>query len=249
METTSDAAEGARYVVIGLGGVGGVVLRWLVPYLHTLQEPATVLVVDGDDFEDRNRARMWFEEIGPKATVLACELAQVYGDRVTLIPVPDYVTPENVAELIGEGDIVFCLPDNHFTRRVVELRCGELRDVALFCGGNDGIENGKTGTFGNVQVYLRSNGRDLTNPISRFHPEIETPADRGPGAAGCAAQLTSAPQLAFTNLAVASALLGSFYAWRCGKLGWEEAYLDLLLGRQVPVRREVTPPSSDAPSP
>jgi hypothetical protein len=222
METTSDAAEGARYVVIGLGGVGGVVLRWLVPYLHTLQEPATVL---------------------------ACELAQVYGDRVTLIPVPDYVTPENVAELIGEGDIVFCLPDNHFTRRVVELRCGELRDVALFCGGNDGIENGKTGTFGNVQVYLRSNGRDLTNPISRFHPEIETPADRGPGAAGCAAQLTSAPQLAFTNLAVASALLGSFYAWRCGKLGWEEAYLDLLLGRQVPVRREVTPPSSDAPSP
>lgn len=226
-----------RHLVIGLGGIGGLALRLLVPFLHGEGERQTVVCVDGDHFEHRNRARMWFDDFGPKATVLARELAEPYGDRVTLIPVPHYVTPRRAIGLIREGDVVFCVPDNHATRRVVERRCARLANVALFSGGNDGVENGSTGTFGNVQIYLRAGGRDVTNRLSTFHPEIAKPDDRLPSAAGCAAALASARQLLFTNAAVASALLGSFYAWRTGALEYEEAYLDLISGRHVPVKR------------
>jgi molybdopterin/thiamine biosynthesis adenylyltransferase len=115
-------SEAQRYVVIGLGGIGGLVLRLLVPYLHSLRRPATVLAVDGDTFEERNRARMLFERPGAKAVVMGEEISATYGDGVTIVPVPSYVTSRNVARLIDEGDVVFCQPDNHATRRVVERR-------------------------------------------------------------------------------------------------------------------------------
>jgi hypothetical protein len=226
-----------RYVVVGLGGVGGLVLRLLVPYLYHAGAPAVVLAVDGDRFEEANRGRQLFDRLGPKAVVLAEELAEAYGDRVRVLPVPRYLTPGNARLLIDEGDVVFCAPDNHATRRAVERRCRRLRDAALFSGGNDGVENGKRGTYGNVQIYLRARGRDRTNPLSTFHPEIAHPADRLPTQQGCAAALASAPQLLFTNAAVASALLGAFQAWRAGTLDFEEVYLDSQALRSVPVKR------------
>lgn len=232
-----------RYVVIGLGGIGGLLVRLLVQFLHSQGARATVIAADGDRFEERNRARMVFGRPGPKAEVLAEEISELYGDRVTIIPVVRYVTPHNVSRLIAEGDVVFCQPDNHATRRLVERRCRRLQTVTLFSGGNDGVENGKTGTYGNVQVYRRKRGRDLTNPLSRFHPEIAQPADRLPTAQGCAAALASAPQLLFTNATVAAAMLGAFYAWRQGRLDFEEVYLDILTGRMVPARRAVAPAS------
>jgi hypothetical protein len=230
----------SRYVVIGLGGVGGIVLRLLVPFLHSQEERATVLAVDGDVFEERNRSRMLFGRPGPKAVVLAEELSAAYGDRISILPVPRYVTARNARGLFGEGDVVFCQPDNHATRRAVERACMRLSDMALFSGGNDGVENGKTGTYGNIQVYLRRRGRDVTNPISRFHPEIARPADQLPTGRGCAAMAASAPQLLFTNAAVAAAMLGAFYAWRAGRLDYEEAYLDILVGRTTTARRALT---------
>jgi hypothetical protein len=229
--------QAGRHLVVGLGGVGGLLLRLLVPFLYHEQPGATLLAVDGDHFEARNRARMWFDRLGPKANVLAEELAEAYGDRLTILPVPHYVTPQRAPWLVRENDVVFCAPDNHATRRVLERRVGRLRNAALFSGGNDGVEGDKTGTFGNVQVYLRAGGRDVTNPISAYHPEIARPGDRLPTAAGCGAQTASAPQLLFTNATVAAAMAGAFYAWRRGHLDWEEAYLDLATGRQVPVRR------------
>jgi hypothetical protein len=229
----------ARYVILGAGGVGGLVLRLVVPFLHAEGDGATVTVVDGDSFEESNRGRMIFGRLGPKAVVLAEELAGPYGDRVNIVPVPEYLTAENAPSLISTGDVVFCQPDNHATRRIVERHCANLAEVALFSGGNDGIEGEKTGTYGNVQVYLRRGNRDLTNRLSAFHPEIAEPADALPTDVGCAEAAASAPQLLFTNAAVASAMLAAYYAWRCGKLGYEEVYLDILNGRSLPVQREL----------
>jgi hypothetical protein len=228
-----------RYVVIGLGGVGGLLLRLLVQFLHSRGGRSTVVAVDGDVFEERNRTRMHFTRTGPKAEVLAQDLADRYGDRVTVLPVPRYVTPRNVRTLIEEGDVVFCQPDNHATRLVVERGCAHLRTVTLFTGGNDGVEKGKTGTCGNVHVYRREDGRELSNPLSRFHPEVARPADRLPTAQGCAAAMGSAPQLLFTNASVAAAMLGAFYGWQGGSLDYEEVYLDILAGRMAPAHRAV----------
>ena len=228
-----------HYVVIGLGGVGGIVLRNLVAYLRHRGKPCAVYAVDGDSFQERNRDRQSFDRLGPKAEVLAEELSAAYGDVVSIIAVPHYLTPQRARHLIGEADVVFCTPDNHATRRAVSARCGRLRDVALFSGGNDGVEDGKTGACGNVQIHLRVDGRDVTNPITVFHPEIAKPADRLPTQQGCGELASSAPQLLFANLAVASGLLGAFYSWRQDRLDYEEAYFDLLTGRSVPVKRAV----------
>jgi hypothetical protein len=233
------APEAARYVVVGAGGIGSWLVRALAPFLYSVEPGSTIAIVDGDVFEEANRARMVFGGIGPKAKVLAGELARLYGSRINLVPVPRYLNTRNASGLIGEGDVVFCQPDNHATRRLVERRCMRLREVALFSGGNDDASDPSEGTFGNVQVYLRANGEDATNPLSTFHPEIARPADQVPNAAGCGAQFPSAPQLLFTNLSVAAAMLGAFYAWRCGRLEHEEAYLDIVTGTVVPVIREL----------
>jgi hypothetical protein len=236
--TSTKRGDASRYVVIGLGGIGSLLVRLLVPFVHAADPGATVAMIDGDEFEESNRGRMLFGRAGPKAAVLAEELAAIYGDRVSLLPVPRYLTPRNASGLIVDGDVVFCQPDNHATRRIAERRCMRLRNVALFSGGNDDVQTGR-GTYGNVQAYLRVDGRDVTNPLSRFHPEIARPADRIPDARGCVAAAPSAPQLLFTNAAVASSMLGAFYAWRLGELHYEEAYLDILTGRTVPVARRV----------
>jgi molybdopterin/thiamine biosynthesis adenylyltransferase len=226
-----------RYVLIGLGGIGGIVARMLVPFLHHRGEPAQVHLVDGDSFEESNRGRQLFHRLGPKAVVLAEDLSRNYDDRITLVPVPDYVTAQRARFIVSEGDVVFCTPDNHATRRIVERRCARLANITLFSGGNDGIEGGSTGTYGNVQIYARKDGTDATNRLSAFHPEIANPVDKLPTELGCGDQVHSAPQLLFTNLAVASGLLGAFYAWHRGSLTYEEAYLDILTGRAVPVTR------------
>jgi hypothetical protein len=133
--------------------------------------------------------------------------------------------------------VVFCTPDNHATRKVVEAHCRRLSEVALFSGGNDGVEDGMTGACGNIQIYLRVGNQNKTNPISTFHPEIAKPEDKLPTQKGCGEAVARSPQLLFANLAVASGLLGAFYAWRQDRLDYEEAYFDLLTGRSVAVRR------------
>ena len=239
MATTAMPEPEPRYVAIGLGGIGGVLVRLLVPFLHSLDASATLLLIDGDSFQESNRSRMFFGAPGPKPLILAEELGEIYGDRLTLLPVPEYITHESADSLIEEGDVVFCQPDNHATRHLVERRCARLNDVALFSGGNDGVEEGRTGTYGNAQVYVRAGGHDVTNPLSRFHPEIAHPGDALPSQQGCLAAAASVPQLIFTNASVACAMLGAFYAWRCHALEYEEVYLDILLGRMRSVKRRV----------
>jgi hypothetical protein len=237
------------YVVIGCGGVGGPVLRGLAKFLCYEEPGATIVAVDGDVFEERNRSRQDFERNGPKAVVLVEELARRYGGRLRLQAAPYYLTPQRARRLIPERSVVFLAPDNHKTRLVGERRARKLRDVALFSGGNDGVEDGKTGTYGNVQVYLRVDGIDRTHPLSHFHPEIERPRDRLPSELGCQAQLASAPQLHFVNLTVHAMLLNAFYAWRVGRLAYEELYFDTLTGRAVPVHRGGAPATAGSAGP
>jgi molybdopterin/thiamine biosynthesis adenylyltransferase len=228
----------SRVVVVGLGGIGGWLLRLLMPFLHSRRQAVTVLAVDGDTFELRNLSRMAFEELGPKAVVLCDELACIYEGVVSLVPVPAYVDRTNVGELIVEGDVVFCQPDNHATRRLVDERCAMLSDVVLFSSGNEGVNDDSGGTFGNVQVYLREGGSDVTNRITRFHPEISEATDPLPTEAGCGAVVADNPQLVFTNASVAAASLAAFYAWLTRRLAYEECYLDILAGRTASVSRK-----------
>jgi len=226
-----------RIKCIGLGGIGATVAQGVAQFLGSQKTAATLWLIDGDAYEERNRDRVLFEACENKAVVKARELMRACGGDLRILPMPDFVTARNVARIIEEGDVVLSCVDNHASRRLIGNRCRRLRNVFLVSGGNDGIEDGRTGTFGNVQVYLRRSGRDVTNPITRFHPEIYGAADMRPDEVGCAEQFHAAPQLLFTNLAVAAAMLGAFYAWLSGTLAYEELYLDVAVGRMTPVTR------------
>jgi hypothetical protein len=230
--------RGRSIKVIGLGGIGSPVAQALAQFLGVTARAGTPLfLVDGDSYEEKNRGRVVFHGGGNKAISKAQELCAIGNGLLPIVPVPTFVTPYNVRRLIGEHDVVFMAVDNHATRRAVSNRCRKTRDVVLISGGNDGVEDGREGTFGNVMVYERIAGRDVSHPLTRFHPEIAKPRDKRPDEIGCLALAHSSPQLLFTNLAVAAAMLGTFYAWLTDRLEYEELFFDVRAGRMLPVAR------------
>lgn len=229
--------DGRRVVSIGLGGIGVPVAQAVARFLTFSRATTPMVVVDGDAFEERNRSRVSFSGGGNKALCLAAELNALSDGVVPIVPVPAYVTPYNAHRLIDSGSVVLLAVDNHATRKCVSARCAKLTDVLLISGGNDAVGQGRDGTFGHVMVYERRGGRDLCPRLTRFHPEIAHPADKRPDQLGCAALAEAAPQLLFTNLAVAATMLGVFYAWLVGRLDHHEVYLDIVRGRSNPVRR------------
>ena len=238
--TTSDLvcglAEGSRVKVIGLGGIGCIVLQYLAVFLKGLARPLRLALIDGDRFEVTNARRMVFGKVGNKAEVKAAETAAWLGTSdVSVVAVPEYVSAENLERLVRPGDHALLCVDNHPTRKLVSEHCGRLSDVALFSGGNDGVDPPRErGTYGDVQVYVRREGRDVTAPLTRFHPEIANPKGKPPTEASCVELAASTPQILFTNLAVASALLGAFFAYTCGRLAYQEVKLDILEARMLP---------------
>jgi molybdopterin/thiamine biosynthesis adenylyltransferase len=217
---------------IGIGGIGCALLPFLCRYLQYSGEKARVTLIDGDRFERANASRQTFSRLGNKAEVKAQELAQEF-ENLSLRAAPEFVTAENVSRLLKEGDVILLMVDNHASRKLVSDHAATLPAVTLISGGNDFVD-------GNVQVYLRREGRDLTPSLSRYHPEIAQPQDRNPAELSCEELMAAgAPQLLFTNLMVASMMLNAFYAFTQDRLTYSEVYLDILENLTRPVARPV----------
>jgi molybdopterin/thiamine biosynthesis adenylyltransferase len=217
---------------IGIGGIGCALLPFLCRYLQYSGERARITLIDGDRFERGNAARQAFSGLGNKAEVKSRELARDY-EALAFRSQPEYVTEDNVARLIGEGEVVFLMVDNHASRHLVSRHVSSLADLSLISGGNDYED-------GNVQVYIRQGGLDLTPSLARYHPEIAAPQDRNPAAMSCEELMAAgAPQLLFANLMVASLMLNAFYALREGRLNYSEVYLDILQNASRAVFRPV----------
>jgi len=233
-------AGGTAVKLVGLGGVGSIVARYLALFLRALEAPARLVFIDGDSFEPGNAGRMAFAEQGNKAQVVADELQPLLqGSRLMLSAVPEYLTPDNLPRLLHEGDIVLLAVDNHATRKLVSEHVGRLADALLLSCGNDGVGADSTGvlrngTYGNVQAYVRRGGCDISPSLGRYHPEIERPADRRPDELDCLAALSSTPQILFANLQAASALLSTLLLHLCGELSYGELCFDIRLGRMAP---------------
>ena len=229
-------AEGSRLKIVGLGGIGCIVLEYLAIFLRGLMLPVRLVLIDGDKFEIRNSQRMSFQALGNKAEVKAADASEMLDDSpVEVVAAAEYIGADNVGRLILPGDYVFLCVDNHITRRLVSEHCQKLSDVTLLSGGNDGVEPpGRLGTYGNVQAAIRRQGRDVTVPITRFHPEIARAEGELPGGPNCGQLAVATPQILFANLAAASAMLSTFFVCICGRLTYQELQFDILEGRCVP---------------
>jgi molybdopterin/thiamine biosynthesis adenylyltransferase len=233
--------ENATVKVIGGGGIGEKVFRYAGLFLASLGQPVRLVLIDGDDFEPANASRMQFARPGNKAEVLCEELRPALADTlVSVIAVPEYVTPENIGRLARERDVLLVAVDRHAARKLLSDYCGTLRDVCLISAGNDGIGQDSTGrtlrgTFANVQVYVRIDGRDATPSLTHFHPEIADPADKLPTELSCTELVATTPQILITNIAAASALLNAFWLHLCGALHYGELCLDIADGLMRPL--------------
>ena len=235
-ELTCEIAEGSRIVLVGQGGVGGSMLQPLVVLLQSVDVDLRLVLVDGDRFQRRDASRQVFTAVGNKAEVKAAEILPLLDHgRVTVVAVDRFLEPDNIGAIIQEEDIVLLCVDNHETRKLVSDHCGTLSDVALFSGGNDGVNPPRErGTYGNVQIAIRSGGSDLTAPLTKYHPEIAHPKGKLPHEQGCAETAPSQRQLYVTNLAVASAMLSALFAYLCDRLTYQEVKFDILEARMLP---------------
>ncbi len=227
--------------IIGLGGVGSIAARYGSLLVASLGSETRLVLVDGDAFEFSNSNRMLFGAYGNKAAVVREELLpRCSGSTLSVVAIEEYVTPNNVGRLIRDGDIILLTVDNHATRKLVNDHCSRLEEVCLISGGNDGVGrdaagNVRRGTYGNVQLYLRREGADVTPPLTRHHPEIELPADHLPGDLSCTDLVAAVPQILFANLAVASAMLNALWLHLCGALHYGELAFDIADGLMRPV--------------
>ncbi|MBI4020858.1 MAG: ThiF family adenylyltransferase [Candidatus Aenigmarchaeota archaeon] len=214
-----------RIVVVGLGGIG-CALAWPLAQAVASQEPV-MLLVDGDRFEERNRDRQRGVR-GFKAETVADLLRR--DSNVRIGHANEFVTRATIPSVVRERDTVFLCVDNHATRKLVSDHAGDLRDVLVISGGNEE-------TDGNVQVFLRRDGRNVTLPLANvFHPEIQDPQDRNPGEGGC---LAAGPQRLSTNTLVAAWMLAAFDVYRdlTGDPPFDEIFVDLARGSARPVLR------------
>lgn len=210
-----------QIVVVGLGGVGTILVERLARFLNYSRDISSkILLIDGDSYEMKNYARQEFSEIGSKAEVKELEL-QMKFPRMRFMSENAFITEANVGNFIKDGSIVFMCVDNHKTRKIISNYCKNLKDITLISGGNE-FEDG------NVQIYVRREGVDLTPDICAYHPEIQDPTDKLPTEMSCEELSNSAPQLYFTNLGVATIMCWAFYnAIIRGKFLKSEVYFDI----------------------
>lgn len=220
--------------VIGAGGIGGHLLEPLARYLSFTGDECEITVVDGDVFEERNRERQRFIQCGNKAEHTVSLLKPQFP-KIHFRAKSEYLTEDNAITTIREGDIIFTCVDNHATRKLVSDRCCELDDVVLITGGNNY-------TDGDVLVFARKDGTDITPPITETAPDIKAAKDKNPGEftdeerMGCQREAVHNPQLLFMNLDIASCMLNCYYAYEQGKLNFKRVFSDILTQARRPIR-------------
>lgn len=221
--------------VIGLGGVGSIAARYAAVFLASMHSNCRMVLIDGDSFEQSNASRMLFGSYGNKARVVRDELRPRFkGSKLSLIAVEEYVTKQNLKRLVKRGDIVILCVDNHTTRKLVNDHCGKLKNIVLISGGNDGVADGRRGTYGNVQIFVRRKGKSLTPDLAKYHPEIAKPKDKHPGDKNCTELVASTPQILFANMAVASSILNTLLLHLSGATHYGELSFDIAEGLSRP---------------
>ena len=196
--------QSINIVIIGLGGVGSILSERLCRFLNYTRDFETnILLVDGDFYEVKNYERQEFNRIGHKAEIKSNELEIKFSD-LSFDVYNTYINETNIHHVIKEGDIVFLCVDNHKSRMIINNYCKNLKNVTLISGGNEL-------TDGNVQLFVRKGGKDVTPDLCAYHPEIANPNDKLPDEMSCEELSQSEPQLYFTNLGVATFMCWMFY--------------------------------------
>ena len=237
-----------RVVVVGAGGIGTWLCAGLVRLLEWKYPGSALIIVDGDNYEQKNLERQDFTQMGNKASVKALELSKQFSNTV-VIPIPKWVVSDEhpptdeesnkikASDLITENDIVIAVVDNFAARKILFDTASKLQNIDVFTGGND------DNLFGSIYHYRRRDGVDITAHPGETHPEYQNPPDRNPGEMSCQerAEIEGGTQILATNMTVAALILGRIQHTIVSDQGPEqsEIYFDLGLGMAQPYNRMV----------
>ena len=208
--------------IIGLGGIGSVLSNTLSRYLDSKRtlDSTIVNLIDGDSYEPKNLERQEFVSFGNKAEVKRMELCDKFT-YLSFKSYPSFIDEESI-KIIKEQSIVFLAVDNHKTRKLVSDYAKKLNDIILISGGNEL-------TDGNVQIFIRKEGQNITPSLTDYHPEIENSTDKLPSEMSCEELSNSQPQLYFTNFMIAGYMCSAFYnIFEKQNCSISEIYFDLL---------------------
>lgn len=244
---TMSTKDPIRVILVGAGGIG----TWLAEGVARLLEwkfpGSALIIVDGDNYEQKNMERQNFTKMGNKASVKALELTEKF-EKTSFIPVPKWVVGEDfkgvsdeesskikASDLLNDGDVVLAVVDNFAARKILFDAAAQLKNVDVFTGGNDDA------LYGSIYHYQKRGGKDITEHPVTFHPEYENPPDKNPGELSCQerAEIDGGTQLLATNMAVAALILGrmNHVIVNNQKPEATEIYFDLGIGKAEPYDR------------
>lgn len=197
-----------RIVVVGAGGTGSWLLPVLVRFLAAEQYKGEVIVADGDKFSEGNLLRQEFRncDIGRnKAQTIVTRLrAEYLGLNVEAFE--GYITDENITDFNQEGTIFILCVDNHGARGRITRLARTMENAIVICSGNEMFD-------GNVHIYVRKNGINLTNDTISDHPEIADGEESGRGdpTKACDFAVEGNTQLLVANFWSAAFIFASFH--------------------------------------
>ena len=228
--------------VVGMGGIGTCLIHPLARFLNYTKFPAPVqlTIIDGDQYEEKNKDRQWFSELGNKAEVTVKTIAPMYA-KINFFSAALFISADNVVRSIREGDCIFLCVDNDKTRKIIADRCKDLQEITVINGGNELIS-------GTVQTWVKRKGKNLTLPIDNetYGFKIAKAADEHPkdvlARNGCEVRFASGEtQTIIVNNAVAAAMLNALYALLQGQLDYDIVYVDCLPNRMASRKNNTRP--------
>lgn len=200
------------FVIVGAGGIGYHLAEPLVRFVNfTYKQNASVIIIDGDRVEEKNLERQHgIEALNKnKAEIIVDQLKKKFDLKCGIRAVPKYFTQTTKNDqdfsCINDGVNLFVCVDNDATRVFCESHIEKLKNGCMVVGGNDFAT-------GQAQLFVRSNGRNLTPKISQIAPEILLMQDEFPDEVGCDVAVVSQPQLIFVNNSVANAMLNLWWS-------------------------------------
>ncbi len=200
--------------IIGAGGIGSHLINPLGKFIKYYSEsslPFNVVIIDGDKVEDDNIKRQCFipsDVSKKKAACLADWFTAICGKdpRFNIYPIEDYLTPNNIGDIIKDDCTIFVGIDNLVRRGTIEKYVTEkLKNALIIFGGNEYED-------GDVNVVLIKNGKLQTPLYSEKHPEIFTKRDKSPEEKSCTEETPHFPQLVLINSTIANIMVNAYYS-------------------------------------
>lgn len=218
-----------HFLLVGAGGTA----TYLMPGLHrflksTYGKDFLLAIVDGDSVEAGNLERQAHgnDSVGQNK---AEALHTAYPEQTVAVPV--YLGDKNIDKLIQEGTTVLITVDNFPCRVRIENHVKKLKAATVINAGNEMHT-------GSVQIWQRTDNKDITPPLGFLHPEMTM---EGPDRANMTCQQVAAlpggGQTAIANQMAAAFMLQTLnmLAAAPAKLPWHEVHFDNAKGLVEPI--------------